>query len=121
MMKCSVKLNNYINLFTYDPVQTILNLLKEKKITQLDVSYYIGINERNTRKYFLRKTKLNKHFIIIISVITELPMLVTLELFKISGLEITLLDDGPLYFEFIKNMEKHTIEENLEIIFKNNL
>lgn len=57
--------------------------MKEKRITQLDVSYYIGINESNTRKYFLGKTKLNKHFILVIPVITELQMLVALELFKI--------------------------------------
>ena len=121
MMKCSLNINNIIKVFTYDPIQTILNLMQEKKLTQIDVSYYIGINERNTRNYFLGKTKLNKHFLIIISVITELPMQPTLELFKIAGLEITLLDDGPRYFEFIKNMEKHSIEENLELIFQNNL
>lgn len=121
MMKCPLNINDIIKLFTYDPIQTILNLLKEKKLTQIDVSYYLGVNERNTRNYFLRKTKLNKHFLIIISVITELSMQPTLELFKIAGLELTLLDDGPRYFEFIRNMEKYSVEENLELIYQNNL
>lgn len=52
MMKCTVKVNNYIDLFDYDPIKTILNLMKEKRITQLDVSYCIGINERKIRKFF---------------------------------------------------------------------
>ena len=59
-MKRSVEINTFIDLFSYDPISTILNLMKYKKITQIQISNYIQINERNTRNYFLRKTKLNK-------------------------------------------------------------
>ena len=59
-MKRSVEINIFIDLFLYDPISTILNLMKYKKITQIQISNYIQINERNTRNYFLRKTKLNR-------------------------------------------------------------
>ena len=121
MIKSLKAVKSYISLFTYDPIQTILNLLNDKKITQIKLAEYLNINERSVRKYFLRKTKLNKRFVLVVSVVTELPMQETLVLFKICKLEITLLNKDPMYFEFIRNMENNTIEENLEIIYKNNL
>ena len=35
MMKRSVEINTFIDLFSYDPMSTILNLMKYKKITQI--------------------------------------------------------------------------------------
>lgn len=72
-MKRSVEINIFIDLFLYDPISTILNLMKYKKITQIQISNYIQINERNTKNYFLRKTKLNKHFLLCIYCILQLP------------------------------------------------
>lgn len=43
-MKCSYKINTFISQFAYNPIITILNLMKIKKVTQIDVSNYIGIN-----------------------------------------------------------------------------
>ena len=114
-------IKRYIDLFTYDPIQTILNIMEYRKITQLELANRLNMNERSVRKYFSRKTKLSKHFLIVLCVIAELPSQVTFELFKICKLEITLLDDGPNYFEFIKNMGNNSIEENLKLIFQNNL
>ena len=121
MMKRSDQINTIIKLFSYDPVTTLLNIMNYKKITQIDVSNYLGINERNTRNYFLRKTKLNNHFILSMCCICELSQQESLELFKISGLEITLLDDGPKYFEFLKDIEKYNRKQNLQRIIKQNL
>ena len=112
-MKRSVEINTFIDLFSYDSISTILNLMKYKKIIQ--------INERNTRNYFLRKTKLNKHFLICICCILQLPQQISLELFKFSGFELTLLDNGPDYFRFIKEIENYTIEQNIERIIQKNL
>lgn len=67
MIKRSVEIKTFIDLFSYDPISIILNLMKYKKITQIQISNYIQINERNTRNYFLRKTKLNKQFLLCIS------------------------------------------------------
>ena len=82
MMKRSVEINIFIDLFLYDPISTILNLMKYKKITQIQISNYIQINERNTKNYFLRKTKLNKHFLLCICCILQLLQQISLELFK---------------------------------------
>ena len=41
MMKRSVEINTFIHLFSYDPISTILNLMKYKKITQIQISNYI--------------------------------------------------------------------------------
>lgn len=35
MMKRSVEINTFIDLFSYDSISTILNLMKYKKITQI--------------------------------------------------------------------------------------
>ena len=35
MMKRSVEINTFIDLFSYDPMSTIFNLMKYKKITQI--------------------------------------------------------------------------------------
>ena len=102
MMKHLVEINTFIDLFLYDTTSTILNLMKYKKITQIQISNYIQINERNTRNYFLKKTKLNKHFLLCICCILQLSQRISLELFKFSGFELTLLDNGPDYFQFIK-------------------
>lgn len=48
MMKRSEQINTIIKLFSYDPVTTLLNIMNYKKITQIDVSNYLGINEINT-------------------------------------------------------------------------
>ena len=88
--------------------------MKYKKITQIQISNYIQINERNTRNYFLRKTKLNKHFLLCICCILQLHQQLSLELFKFSGFELTLLDNGPDYFQLIKEIENYTIEKNIE-------
>lgn len=117
-MKRSVEINTFINLFSYDSISTILNLMKYKKITQIQISNYIQINTRN---YFLRKTKLNKHFLLCICCILQLPQQLSLELFKFSGFELTLLDNGPDYFQFIKEIENYTIEKNIERIIQKNL
>ena len=37
--------------------------------------------------------------------ILQLPQQISLELFKFSGFELTLLDNGPDYFQFIKEIE----------------
>ena len=120
-MKRSVEINTFIGLFSYDLISTILNLMKYKKITKIQISNYIQINERNTRNYFLRKTKLNKHFLLCICCILQLPQQISLELFKFSGFELTLLDNGPDYFQFIKEIENYTIEQNIERIIQKNL
>ena len=44
-----------------------------------------------------------------------------IELFKFSGFELTLLDNGPDYFQFIKEIENYTIEQNIERIIQKNL
>ena len=54
-MKHLVEINTFIDLFSYDPISTILNLIKYKKIAQIQISNYIQINDRNTRNYFLEK------------------------------------------------------------------
>ena len=82
-MKRSVEINTFIDLFSYDSISTILNLMKYKKITQIQISNYIQINERNTINYFLRKTKLNKHFLLCIFCILQLPQQILLELLKV--------------------------------------
>ena len=51
-MKRSVEINTFIDLFSYDPISTILSLMKYKKNTQIQISNYIQINERNTRNNF---------------------------------------------------------------------
>ena len=66
MMNCSVEINTFIDLFSYNPISTLLNLIKYKKITQIQISNYIQINERNTRNYFLRKTKKNNFYYILV-------------------------------------------------------
>ena len=68
MMKRSVEINTFIGLFSYDPISTILNLMKYKKITQIQILNYIQINERNTRNYFLRKIKLINIFYYVFAV-----------------------------------------------------
>ena len=112
-MKHLVEINTFIDLFSYDPISTILNLMKYKKITQIQISNYIQINERNTRNYFFRKTKLNKHFLLCIWCILQLPQQISLELFKFSSFGLTLLDNGPDYFQFIKEIENYIIEQNI--------
>lgn len=82
-MKCSVEINTFIDLFSYDSISTILNIMKYKKITQIQISNYIQINERNTRNYFLKKTKSNKHFLLCICCILQLPQQISLELLKV--------------------------------------
>ena len=49
-----------------------------------------------------------------------LPQQISLELFKFSGFELTLLDNGPDYFQFIKEIENYTIEQNIERIIQKN-
>lgn len=112
-MKYEINNNTFVELLRYDPIKTLLNLMKVKKITQIDVCNYLGINERNTRNYFLRKTKLTRKFIASMCCILELSFQMSLELFKIAGLEITLLGEGPMYFDFLRDIENFSIIENL--------
>ncbi len=112
-MKYEKKNNTFVELLRYDPIKTLLNIMKIKKITQIDVCNYLGINERNTRNYFLGKTKLTRKFLASMCCILELSFQMSLELFKIAGLEITLLGEGPMYFDFLKNIDNFSIEENL--------
>ena len=39
--------------------------------------------------------------------ILQLPQQISLELFKFSGFELTLLDSGPNYFQLIKEIENY--------------
>ena len=44
-----------------------------------------------------------------------------IRIIKFSGFELTLLDNGPDYFQFIKEIENYTIEKNIERIIQKNL
>ena len=53
------------------------------------------------------KKKLNKHFLLCICCILQLPQQISLELFKFSSFGLTLLDNEPVYFQLIKEIENY--------------
>ena len=95
--------------------------MKMCNVTQQEISDSLLIDERNGRRYFSSKTKLTKHFLVVFCIVLELPFQVSLELYKNTRLELTMLYDGPSYFNYLKEIRNHNLQTNLEIIAENNL
>ena len=106
-------IKEYIELLSYDPWITIKKLMDKKGVTQKELASLLKLTDRSIRNYLSNKTKLSKDFLCGLCCILELPFMVSLELFKISGLELTLLGDNLFYFELLKTKEKYTIKKNL--------
>lgn len=108
----------YIEKMSYNPIKTLKDLMKDKKVMQKEISKLLKISQKSINKYLNGKTKLTKKFLLALCCMLETPSIVALEIFYISNLRITLLKDDLKYYKFIIEMEKRTKKENIEKFFE---
>lgn len=104
MLECANNIQNYINVFHYNPLITIKNLLKKQNVSQESLAFMIDINVRTIKRYLSGEYKLNKKILALICCATTTPQQVALELFKNAGLELKLLDDDPILFDILERI-----------------
>ena len=104
MLECANNIQNYINIFHYDPCITLKNLIKKEKISQEELAFTININLRTLKRYLSGEYKLNKKILALICCAITTPQQVALELFKNAGLELKLLDNDPILFDILERI-----------------
>ena len=119
MLECANNIREYINVFHYEPLTTIKNLLNKLGISQEALAFMIDINVRTLKRYLSGEYKLNKKILALICCATNTPQQVSLELFKNAGLELKLLNDDPILFDILEQVGEIESYKLIEKIKKN--
>lgn len=119
MLECANNIQNYINIFHYDPHITLKNLIKQRKISQEELAFTININVRTLKRYLSGEYELNKKILALICCAVVTPHLVTIALFKNAGLDLNLLNKDPILFDILERIGREDPDILIEEIYKN--